>query len=96
MRKSILEKRLQRLMAKKAKLTERCNASQDVNEVRRKNVNRPILLLRQMPSWSMVRSVVHSAPVQLLRKTVKRILRLPRNTAEHSCSISRPARSEVM
>lgn len=34
MRKSILEKRLQRLMAKKAKLTERCNASQDVNEVR--------------------------------------------------------------
>lgn len=33
-RKKVLEKRLARLQAKKAKLTERCNASQDVNEVR--------------------------------------------------------------
>lgn len=33
-RKKILEKRLARLQAKKAKLAERCNASSDVNEVR--------------------------------------------------------------
>ena len=33
-RKKVLEKRLQRLQAKKAKLAERCNASTDVNEVR--------------------------------------------------------------
>lgn len=33
-RKKILEKRLARLQAKKAKLAERCNASTDVNEVR--------------------------------------------------------------
>lgn len=33
-RKKILEKRMQRLQAKLAKLTERCNASEDVNEVR--------------------------------------------------------------
>lgn len=33
-RKSVLEKRLARLQAKKAKLAERCNASSDVNEVR--------------------------------------------------------------
>ena len=33
-RKKILEKRLARLQAKKAKLVERCNASTDVNEVR--------------------------------------------------------------
>ena len=34
MRKKILEQRMQRLLAKKAKLNERCNASTDVNEVR--------------------------------------------------------------
>lgn len=34
MRKKTLEKRMQRLLAKKAKLTERCDASTDVNEVR--------------------------------------------------------------
>ena len=34
MRKKILEKRMQRLMTKKAKLNERCAASTDVNEVR--------------------------------------------------------------
>ena len=34
MRKKILEKRMQRLKDKKAKLAERCNASTDVNEVR--------------------------------------------------------------
>ena len=34
MRKSILEKRMARLIAKKTKLNERCAASQDVNEVR--------------------------------------------------------------
>lgn len=34
MRKKILEKRMQRLIAKKQKLSERCTASQDVNEVR--------------------------------------------------------------
>lgn len=34
MRKKILEKRMQRLLAKKQKLNERCTASQDVNEVR--------------------------------------------------------------
>ena len=34
MRKTILEKRLQRLQAKKAKINERCNASSDVAEVR--------------------------------------------------------------
>ena len=34
MRKKILEKRMQRLIAKKQKLNERCIASQDVNEVR--------------------------------------------------------------
>lgn len=34
MRKKILEKKLQRLNAKKNKLIERCNASNDVNEVR--------------------------------------------------------------
>lgn len=33
-RKKVLEKRLARLQAKKAKLAERCNASADVNEVR--------------------------------------------------------------
>ena len=33
-RKKVLEKRLARLQAKKAKLVERCNASTDVNEVR--------------------------------------------------------------
>lgn len=33
-RKKVLEKRLARLQAKKAKLAERCNASTDVNEVR--------------------------------------------------------------
>lgn len=33
-RKKILEKRMARLMAKKQKLSERCNASNDVNEVR--------------------------------------------------------------
>lgn len=33
-RKKVLEKRLARLQAKKAKLVERCNASEDVNEVR--------------------------------------------------------------
>ena len=34
MRKKVLQKRLARLQAKKAKLVERCNASTDVNEVR--------------------------------------------------------------
>lgn len=34
MRKKILEKRMNRLLARKQKLTERCNASTDVNEVR--------------------------------------------------------------
>lgn len=34
MRKKILEQRMQRLLAKKAKLNERCSASADVNEVR--------------------------------------------------------------
>lgn len=34
MRKKILEKRMQRLIAKKQKLSERCTASTDVNEVR--------------------------------------------------------------
>lgn len=34
MRKKVLEQRLARLQAKKAKLAERCNASTDVNEVR--------------------------------------------------------------
>ena len=34
MRKKTLEKKMQRLLAKKQKLTERCNASEDVNEVR--------------------------------------------------------------
>lgn len=34
MRKKTLEKRMQRLLAKKQKLTERCNASEDANEVR--------------------------------------------------------------
>lgn len=34
MRKKTLEKRMQRLLAKKQKLSERCNASQDVAEVR--------------------------------------------------------------
>lgn len=34
MRKKILEQRMQRLLAKKAKLNERCTASEDVNEVR--------------------------------------------------------------
>ena len=34
MRKDVLEKRMKRLMDKKQKLTERCKASQDVNEVR--------------------------------------------------------------
>ena len=34
MRKKILEQRMSRLMAKKAKLNERCTASEDVNEVR--------------------------------------------------------------
>ena len=34
MRKKLLEQRMQRLLAKKAKLNERCNASADVNEVR--------------------------------------------------------------
>lgn len=34
MRKKTLEKRMQRLLAKKKTLTERCNASEDVNEVR--------------------------------------------------------------
>lgn len=34
MRKKMLEKRMQRLIAKKQKLNERCNASTDVNEVR--------------------------------------------------------------
>lgn len=34
MRKKALEKRMQRLLAKKQKLTERCNASEDANEVR--------------------------------------------------------------
>lgn len=33
-RKKVLEKRMARLMAKKQKLSERCNASNDVNEVR--------------------------------------------------------------
>ncbi len=33
-RKKILEKRMQRLLAKKQKLSERCSASEDVNEVR--------------------------------------------------------------
>lgn len=33
-RKKILQKRMQRLMAKKTKLNERCTASEDVNEVR--------------------------------------------------------------
>ena len=33
-RKKILEKRMQRLIAKKASLASRCNASTDVNEVR--------------------------------------------------------------
>ena len=34
MRKEILEKRMQRLLAKKTKLSERCNASEDASEVR--------------------------------------------------------------
>ena len=34
MRKDILEKRMQRLLAKKTKLSERCNASEDASEVR--------------------------------------------------------------
>ena len=34
MKKKMLEKRMQRLLAKKQKLNERCNASTDVNEVR--------------------------------------------------------------
>ena len=33
-RKKILEKRMQRLLAKKQKLNERCTASTDANEVR--------------------------------------------------------------